>query len=77
MKKDNKVFMFGRSKLQSIESKTSEALIHNEISHDDFKSLNAIKFLITVENIWCKAMRSYCLNCKKQYIKYKFSNFRN
>ena len=44
MKKDNKVFMLARSKLNSIESKISEALIQNEISHDDFKSLNAIKF---------------------------------
>ena len=28
--------MFGRSKLNSIESKISEALINNEISHEDF-----------------------------------------
>ena len=29
--------MLARSKLSSIESKTSEALINNEISHEDFK----------------------------------------
>ena len=28
--------MLARSKLNSIESKTSEALINNEISHEDF-----------------------------------------
>ena len=34
-KKHNKVVMFARSKLNSIESKISEALINNEISHED------------------------------------------
>ena len=28
--------MLGRSKLNSIESKTSKALINNEITHDNF-----------------------------------------
>ena len=32
----NKIVMLGRSKLNSIESKISQALINNEISHDDF-----------------------------------------
>ena len=35
-KKHNKIVMLLRSKLNSIESKISEALINNEISHEDF-----------------------------------------
>ena len=35
-KKHNKIVMLARSKLNSIESKISEALINNEISHGDF-----------------------------------------
>ena len=35
-KKHNKVVMLARSKLSSIENKISEALINNEISHEDF-----------------------------------------
>ena len=35
-KKHNKIIMLARSKLNSIESKISEALINNEISHEDF-----------------------------------------
>ena len=35
-KKHNKIFMLVRSKLNSIESKVSEALINSEISHEDF-----------------------------------------
>ena len=35
-KKYNKIVMPARSKLNSIESKISEALINNEISHEDF-----------------------------------------
>ena len=35
-KKDNMFVMLARSKLNSIESKISEALINNEISHEDF-----------------------------------------
>ena len=31
--------MLARSKLSSIESKTSEALINNEISHKDFMTI--------------------------------------
>ena len=31
--------MLGRSKLNSIESKISEALINNEISHEDFMTI--------------------------------------
>ena len=35
-KKPNKIAMLARAKLNSIESKISEALINNEISHEDF-----------------------------------------
>ena len=35
-KKHNKILMLARSKLNSIESKISEASIKNEISHEDF-----------------------------------------
>ena len=38
-KKHNKVVILARSKLNSIESKTSEALIINEISHEDFMTI--------------------------------------
>ena len=36
MKKHSKIIMLARSKLNGIESKVSEALINNEISHEDF-----------------------------------------
>ena len=39
-KKHNKNVMLARSKLNSIESKISEALINNEISHEDFITIN-------------------------------------
>ena len=35
-KKRNKIIMLARSKLNSIEGKVSEALINDEISHEDF-----------------------------------------
>ena len=35
-KKHNKIVMLARSKLNSIESKISGALINNQISHEDF-----------------------------------------
>ena len=38
-KKHNKIVMLARSKLNSIESKISEALINNEISHEDFTTI--------------------------------------
>ena len=38
-KKHNKIVMLARSKLNSIESKTSESLINNEISHEDFMTI--------------------------------------
>ena len=39
MKKHNKIAMLARSKLNSIESKISEALINSEISHQDFMTI--------------------------------------
>ena len=38
-KKHNKIVMLARSKLNSIESKISEALIKNEISHEGFMTI--------------------------------------
>ena len=38
-RKNNKILMLARSKLNSIESKISEALINNEISHEDFMTI--------------------------------------
>ena len=38
-KKHNKIIMLSRSKLNSIESKISEALINNQISHEDFLTI--------------------------------------
>ena len=38
-KKHNKIVMLDRSKLNSIESKISEPLIKNEISHEDFTTI--------------------------------------
>ena len=38
-KKHDKIVMLLRSKLNSIESKISEALMNNEISHEDFMTI--------------------------------------
>ena len=38
-KKHNKIVMLARSKLNSIESKISEVLINNQISHEDFMTI--------------------------------------
>ena len=38
-KKHNKIVILARSKWNSIESKISEALINNEISHEDFMTI--------------------------------------
>ena len=38
-KKHNKIVMLARSKLNSIESKMSKALMDNEISHEDFETI--------------------------------------
>ena len=52
MNKHNKIFMLARSKLNSIESKISEALINNEISHEDFKTI------INEEKKYCELKES-------------------
>ena len=38
-KKHNKIVILARSKLNSIESKISEAMINNKISHEDFMTI--------------------------------------
>ena len=38
-KKHNKIVMLDRNKLNSVESKISEALIYNEIRHEDFMTI--------------------------------------
>ena len=38
-KKDNKIVMLARSKLNSIENKISEELMDNGISHEDFETI--------------------------------------
>ena len=38
-KKHNEIVMLARSKLNSIESKISEALLNNKISHEDFMTI--------------------------------------
>ena len=39
MKKHTKIVRLARSKIKSIENKTSEALINNEISHQDIMTI--------------------------------------
>ena len=51
-KKHKKIVMLARSKLNSIESKISEALINNEISHEDFMTaINEKKYRGLKESI--------------------------
>ena len=38
-KNHNKIVMLARSKLNSMESKISKALLDNEISHEDFETI--------------------------------------
>ena len=38
-KKQNKTVMLARSKLNSIQSKISDVLINNEITHEDFMTI--------------------------------------
>ena len=42
-KKHNKIVMLARTKLSSIESKISEALMNNQISDEDFMTLSMKK----------------------------------
>ena len=52
--KHNKIVMLARSKLNSIESKTSEALINNQISHEDFITIinEERNYRALKESIW-------------------------
>ena len=81
-KKHNKIVMLARSKLNSIESKISEALISSQISHKDsiaiineetnYRELKeSIRMMKGQEDILInlfkyKTMLSYCLKCKKK-----------
>ena len=47
-KKHNKIVMLARSKLNSIESKISEVLINNHISHEDFINYRELKESISM-----------------------------
>ena len=64
-KKHNKIVMLARSKLNSIESKISEALINNEISHEDFMTIlnEEKKYRELKENI--RMMNSYRSDAEK------------
>ena len=64
-KKHNKIVMLARSKLNSIESKISEALINNEISHKDFMTIlnEEKKYRELKENN--RMMNSYRIDAKK------------
>ena len=49
-KKHNRIVMIARSKLNSIESKISKALMDNEISHEDFETIiNEEKKILRIE----------------------------
>ena len=67
-KKHNKIVMLARSKLNSIESKISEALINNEISHEDFT------IIINEEKTYCelkesiKMMKTQRSDTEKNYL---------
>ena len=61
-KKHNKIVMLTRSNLNSIESKISEALINNEVSHEDFMIIinEEIKYRELKESIrMMNSLRSY------------------
>ena len=81
-RKHNKIVILARSKLNSIESKISEALINNEISHEDFMKIinedrnyrelkESIRMMKskkkdTDQVIKYKPMLFYCLKRKKK-----------
>ena len=70
--------MLARSKLNSVESKTSEALINNEISHEDFmtiineeKKYRELKESIIMMN---SQKKSTCLKKVKKLVLVKLLN---
>ena len=79
-KKRNKIFMLARSKLNSIESKISEALINNQISHEDFITIiseersRRQKKQILINLFKYKTM-SYFLKCKKKILRVLIQKF--
>ena len=53
--------MLARSKLNSIESKISEALINNEISHEDFMTIlneEIVKEVMLKKLVWLKKVKN-------------------
>ena len=60
-KKHNKIVMLARSKLNSIESKISETLTNNEISHEDFMTIinEEKKYWELKESIWMMNSQSW------------------
>ena len=70
-KKHNKIVMLARSKLDarnSIESKISEALINNQISHEDFITVinEERNYRELKQTIKYKTMLCYCVKCTKK-----------
>ena len=64
--------MLARSKLNSIESKISETLINNQISHEDFITIinaerNCRELKESINLFKYKTMLSYCLKLQKEY----------
>ena len=51
--KPNQIVILARSKLNSIDSKISEALINNEISHEDFTTI------INEEENYCELKKKH------------------
>ena len=64
-KKYNKIFMLARSKLNSIESKISEALLNNEINCEDFMTIliEERKYRVLKEGI--RRMNSQMIDVEK------------
>ena len=62
-KKHNKIVVLARSKLNSIESKISEALINNESSHEDFMTIlnEEKKYWELKESIRMMNIQSNCI----------------
>ena len=58
-RKNNEIVMLARSKLNSIESKISEALINNEISHKDFMTIINEENKVEVQLRWLQLRWTY------------------
>ena len=66
-KKHNNIFMLARSKLTSIESKISEALVNCQISHEDFITIinEERNYRELKESIRMMKGQEDCLKCKQ------------